>query len=195
MSEIRDIKLAPKGEMKIEWVESHMPVLAALRKQFEADKPFAGLKVTLSIHLEAKTAYLCRVLEAGGAIMSVTGSNPLSTQDDVVAALAAGGMDVYAWYGATDDEYERHIAKALENSPDVVMDDGADLSDADLQRSGFVVRGLKAQPHRLALEHRQEDAALSAPVFGDPVGDRCKIRASPNQKDGGEEPGQPGEGN
>ena len=65
MSEIRDIKLAPQGEMKIEWVESHMPVLAELKKQFEADKPFAGLKVTLSIHLEAKTAYLCRVLEAG----------------------------------------------------------------------------------------------------------------------------------
>ncbi|MBT3318675.1 MAG: adenosylhomocysteinase [Clostridia bacterium] len=130
MSEIRDIKLAPQGEMKIKWVQSHMPVLAAIKKQFEADKPFTGLKVTLSIHLEAKTAYLCRVLEAGGAVMSVTGSNPLSTQDDVVAALAAGGMDVYAWYGATDEEYERHIAKALDNGPDVVMDDGADLSEA-----------------------------------------------------------------
>lgn len=130
MCEIRDIKLAPAGEMKIKWVEAHMPVLSAIKKQFEADKPFEGLKVTLSIHLEAKTAYLCRVLEAGGAIMSVTGSNPLSTQDDVVAALAAGGMDVYAWYGATDEEYERHISKALDNCPNVVMDDGADLSEA-----------------------------------------------------------------
>ena len=92
MSMIRDIALAPSGEMKIKWVERNMPVLRGIGKDFAAEKPFAGLKIALSVHLEAKTAYLCRVLEMGGAEMYVTGSNPLSTQDDVAAALARGGM-------------------------------------------------------------------------------------------------------
>ena len=130
MSEVRDIKLAPSGEVKIKWVEEHMPVLRAVKEQFEKQKPFKGIKVTLSIHLEAKTAYLCRVLAAGGAKMSVTGSNPLSTQDDVAAALATGGMDVYAWHGASAEEYEHHITMALDNRPDVILDDGADLCEA-----------------------------------------------------------------
>lgn len=130
MSEIRDIKLAPEGEMKINWVSAHMPVLRMLKSVFEEQKPFAGIKVSLSIHLEAKTAYLCRVLEAGGAKMAVTGSNPLSTQDDIAAALVAGGIDVYAWHAATDEEYDRHISMTLEQRPNVVLDDGADLSEA-----------------------------------------------------------------
>ena len=130
MSEVRDVSFAPQGETKIKWVADHMPVLSSIKQQFEKEQPFKGLKVSLSIHLEAKTAYLCRVLAAGGAQMSVTGSNPLSTQDSVAAALAAGGMDVYAWYGATPKEYEHHISMALDNSPDVILDDGADLSEA-----------------------------------------------------------------
>lgn len=130
MSEVRDVKLAPSGEMKISWVEKNMPVLSSIKVSFEKEKPFAGLNISLSVHLEAKTAYLCRVLEAGGAKMSVTGSNPLSTQDDVAAALAAGGMDVFAWHAATPEEYERHISMALACCPDVVLDDGADLCEA-----------------------------------------------------------------
>ena len=178
MCEVRDIKLAPQGEMKIKWVEDHMPVLSAIKKQFEADKPFKGLKVTLSIHLEAKTAYLCRVLEAGGAIMSVTGSNPLSTQDDVVAALAAGGMNVYAWYGATDEEYERHISKALANSPNVVMDDGADLSEAlhtFLRDKSAEVIGACEETTTGVLRYqiRDRDGSLKFPVVAVNDGD-CK---------------------
>lgn len=130
MSEIRDIKLAPSGEMKISWVEKNMPVLHGIKSDFEKEKPFAGLNISLSVHLEAKTAYLSRVLEAGGAKMSVTGSNPLSTQDDVAAALAAGGMDVFAWHASTPEEYDRHISMALACSPDLMLDDGADLSEA-----------------------------------------------------------------
>ena len=129
MSEIKNSTMAPQGEIKIAWVEKNMPVLSALKTVFEDEKPFAGYKVALSIHLEAKTAFLCRTLQAGGAIMSVTGSNPLSTQDDVAAALA-GGMDVYAWHGATPEEYNRHISMALAIGPDLVLDDGADLSEA-----------------------------------------------------------------
>ena len=101
MSNIRDISLAPSGEKKIRWVAAHMPVLGAIAEDLKRDRPFAGLKVALSVHLEVKTAWLCRELEMGGAEMYVTGSNPLSTQDDVAAALAAGGMEVFALHCAT----------------------------------------------------------------------------------------------
>ena len=127
MSRIADIALAPSGEIKINWVERNMPVLRALGEDFKKTKPFAGLRVALSVHLEAKTAYLCRVLEMGGAEMYVTGSNPLSTQDDVAAALAAGGMNVYARYGCTMEEYEACLCSVLEAAPQIIIDDGGDL--------------------------------------------------------------------
>ena len=127
MSMIRDIALAPSGEMKIKWVERNMPVLRGIGKDFAVEKPFAGLKIALSVHLEAKTAYLCRVLEMGGAEMYVTGSNPLSTQDDVAAALAQGGMQVFARYGCTMEEYESCLCSVLEAGPNIIIDDGGDL--------------------------------------------------------------------
>lgn len=127
MSCIADIRLAPLGERKICWAAGNMPLLNAIKADFEKTKPFAGLKITLSVHLEAKTAYLCRVLAAGGAEMHVTGSNPLSTQDDVAAALAAGGLEVYAHHGATDDQYMEDLCAALACSPDIIIDDGGDL--------------------------------------------------------------------
>ena len=127
MSMIRDIALAPSGEMKIKWVERNMPVLRGIGKDFAAEKPFAGLKIALSVHLEAKTAYLCRVLEMGGAEMYVTGSNPLSTQDDVAAALARGGMQVFARYGCDMEEYEECLCRVLEAGPHIIIDDGGDL--------------------------------------------------------------------
>ncbi len=103
-SEIRDPELWQDGEIKIDWVKANMPLLRSIEKEFSETKPFAGVKVALSVHLEAKTAYLCKVLAAGGAEMYVTGSNPLSTQDDVAAALVHDGLNVFAWYGATDEE-------------------------------------------------------------------------------------------
>mgnify|MGYP002570360656 FL=1 len=127
MSYIRDLNLAPSGEMKIKWVERNMPVLKGIGADFAREKPFQGLKIALSVHLEAKTAYLCRVLEMGGAKMFVTGSNPLSTQDDVAAALAAGGMEVFARYGCSMDEYEDCLCKVLEAGPNIIIDDGGDL--------------------------------------------------------------------
>ncbi|MDF2656551.1 MAG: adenosylhomocysteinase [Bacillota bacterium] len=126
-SEIRDISLAPSGRQKIEWVRNNMPILNGLEKQFSEEKPFQGVKISLSVHLEAKTAYLCEVLAAGGADMSVTGSNVLSTQDDVAATLAATGMKVFAYHGATAEEYNRHIEMALTNKPNIIIDDGGDL--------------------------------------------------------------------
>ena len=127
MSTIKDLNLAPSGERKIRWVEAHMPVLRDIGSDFAREKPFVGLKIALSVHLEAKTAYLCRVLEMGGAEMHVTGSNPLSTQDDVAAALAAKGMDVHAVYGCTDEEYQAHLRSVLSVGPNIIIDDGGDL--------------------------------------------------------------------
>ncbi len=126
-SEIRDIHLAESGERKIEWVKRNCDLLRTLEEEFAESRPFEGKKIALSVHLEAKTAYLCKVLKAGGAQMYVTGSNPLSTQDDVAAALAADGMEVHAWYGSTPEEYDAHIRHTLTAGPNLIIDDGGDL--------------------------------------------------------------------
>ncbi|MBQ1489690.1 MAG: adenosylhomocysteinase [Eubacterium sp.] len=125
--EIRDIALAPSGHTKIEWVQHNMPLLAGLEEEFRETQPFKGVRISLSVHLEAKTAYLCKVLAAGGAEMSVTGSNVLSTQDDVAAALVEDGLRVFAYHGATPEEYDRHIEMCLSNKPNIIIDDGGDL--------------------------------------------------------------------
>ena len=128
MNRIKDINLAPSGADKIEWVKSYMPILNAIREEFERTKPFAGKKISMSIHLEAKTAYLAKVLRAGGAEVYVTGCNPLSTQDDVAAALAAEGFTVNAIHGATEEEYKRDLIATLSCRPDLIIDDGGDFT-------------------------------------------------------------------
>ncbi|MCX7748399.1 MAG: adenosylhomocysteinase [Clostridia bacterium] len=124
---VRDLNLAADGRQKINWVKKNMPLLRALEEEFSQTKPFQGVRVSLSIHLEAKTAYLAKVIAAGGAEISVTGSNPLSTQDDVAAALAADGINVYAWYNATEEEYLEHLNITLGYKPNIIIDDGGDL--------------------------------------------------------------------
>lgn len=125
--DIRDIGLAPAGHTKIEWVRHNMPLLADLEEEFRRDRPFEGVKISLSVHLEAKTVRLCLALAAGGAQMFVTGSNVLSTQDDVAAALAEEGISVFAYHGATQEEYDRHIEMCLSCRPNIIIDDGGDL--------------------------------------------------------------------
>ena len=127
MSSILDINLAPSGRNKIDWVRSYMPVLGMINREFSASKPFSGVKVAMSIHLEAKTAYLAETLRDGGAEVHITGCNPLSTQDDVAAALAAEGLEVNARRGVSDEEYTRDLKETLSCSPDVIIDDGGDL--------------------------------------------------------------------
>lgn len=124
---IKDISLAPEGAKKIEWVKGNMPLLNEIEKDFKENQYFKGLKAVVCIHLEAKTAYLAKVLKSGGADVYVCGSNPLSTQDDVAAALAADGLYVYSWYNATEEEYFRHIDAAISCGPDIVIDDGGDI--------------------------------------------------------------------
>lgn len=127
MSIVKDKSLWDSGEKKIQWVKANMPLLYGLEKEFSSEKPFQGLRIALSVHLEAKTAYLCRVLAAGGAQMYVTGSNPLSTQDDVAAALERGGMNVFAIHGVDGEEYFSHLRKVIEAQPHIIIDDGGDL--------------------------------------------------------------------
>ena len=127
MSEIKEISLWESGERKIQWVKGNMPLLRGIEAEFAETKPFAGKRIALSIHLEAKTAYLCRVLAAGGAEMYITGSNPLSTQDDIAAALVHSGLNVYAWHGVTPEEYEAHTRRVIEAKPHFIIDDGGDL--------------------------------------------------------------------
>lgn len=119
--------LAPEGHLKIDWVDAHMPVLNRIKEQFLKEQPFKGLKVAISLHLEAKTAYLAKVVQAGGADVTITGSNPLSTQDDVCAALVEDGIRVYAKYNPSPEEYKALLIKTLEEKPDLIIDDGGDL--------------------------------------------------------------------
>src|SRR5665648_117412 len=126
-STIRDIGLASLGQRKIDWVAPRMQVLNKVLEEFEQQQPFAGKKVVICLHLEAKTAYLAQVIRAGGAEVTVVASNPLSTQDDVVAALVQQGIAAHAWYNATEEEFNHHLQLALDTEPDFIIDDGGDL--------------------------------------------------------------------
>lgn len=126
-SMIRDIKLAQKGQEKLSWVQNYMPILNKIKEEFIREQPFLGVKVLVCLHLEAKTGYLAMVLKSGGADVTVTASNPLSTQDDVVAALVQNGIRAFAWHKATDEEYHLHHNEALKLEPNLIIDDGGDL--------------------------------------------------------------------
>jgi adenosylhomocysteinase len=128
MSEIRDVSLAESGRQKIEWVEKNMPVVGRLEAEFRKTQPFAGAHFAVSVHMEAKTARLVKAIMAGGGTVSAAGCNPLSTQDDVAAALSLEGAEVHAWHDETPDEYKTHLLLALGSRPNVVIDDGGDLA-------------------------------------------------------------------
>lgn len=127
MSRIKDIALKEEGHQRIDWVAQHMPVLNAIGDRFEKEKPFAGLKIALSIHLEAKTAWLVKTLARGGAEMHVSGSNALSTQDCVCAALVDDGIEVNAIHGSDPELTVELWKETLSCHPDIVIDDGSDL--------------------------------------------------------------------
>ncbi|MCR5803563.1 MAG: adenosylhomocysteinase [Clostridia bacterium] len=126
--DVKDINLAPSGKKKIEWAYKNMPVLRAIEKELIDEQPFKGLKISVSVHVEAKTACLARALARGGADVALTGCNPLSTQDDVAAALAADGMHVYTIHGDDNENYIKHLEMALSFGPDIVIDDGGDFA-------------------------------------------------------------------
>ncbi len=126
-SVIKNINLYKSGEQKIEWVKRNMPVLRSIEERFIKEQPLKNKKIAIAIHLEAKTAYLAKVLKAGGAEVSISSSNPLSTQDDVAAALVKSGMSVYSIHGISEKEYFEHLNMVLDIKPDIIIDDGGDL--------------------------------------------------------------------
>ncbi len=128
MSLIKDPSLAPEGQRKIDWAGSHMPVLNALRQDFQTSKPLQGVRIGICLHLEAKTAYLAETLHLAGADVAIAGSNPLSTQDDVCAALVQRGVEVFAWHSVTPEEYTMLLRRVLDTRPQILIDDGADLT-------------------------------------------------------------------
>ncbi|MFR1232547.1 MAG: adenosylhomocysteinase [Evtepia gabavorous] len=129
MSIVKDPALAEAGRKKIQWVRDFMPALSQIEARFLREKPFQGLRVAVSVHLEAKTANLGYVLQQGGAEVYLTGSNPLSTQDDVAAGLASMGVETFGIHGASPEEYQRHLTETLKCHPHIVIDDGGDLID------------------------------------------------------------------
>ena len=166
---VRDFSLAPEGKLKIDWVQAHMPVLNRIREQFERDQPFKGLRVAISLHLEAKTAYLAKVVQAGGAEVVITGSNPLSTQDDVCAALVEDGITVFAKYNPDPVEYKDLMVKTLETKPDLIIDDGGDLvSILHAERQDLLanVRGGAEETTTgiLRLKAMEKDGSLKFPM-------------------------------
>jgi adenosylhomocysteinase len=127
LSIIKNIDLAPSGHKKLEWVKNHMPVLNRLKAEFQMSRPLAGKTIVCCLHLEAKTGYLLQTLQDAGAIVVACASNPLSTQDDVVAALVDSGITVFAIHGESSEDYHAFLEKALDCQPDAIIDDGADL--------------------------------------------------------------------
>ncbi len=127
-SDIKDIKLAPEGKLRIEWADQQMPVVALIRRNFEKAKPLKGKTVGGCLHVTSETANLARTLKAGGAKVALCASNPLSTQDDVAASLVKDyGIHVYAIKGEDNKIYYKHVHQVLDQKPDITLDDGGDL--------------------------------------------------------------------
>ncbi len=169
-SMIRDIKLAGSGQQKLSWVRNFMPVLNRIRDDYEREKPFAGYKVAICLHLEAKTGYLAMVLKAGGADVTVTASNPLSTQDDVVAALVENGIRAYARHGADEKEYRRHHHETLRHKPNLIIDDGGDLlsllhTDYAEDISGVIGGCEETTTGLIRLRAMEKENVLKVPVY------------------------------
>ena len=125
--EIKDISLAAEGRKRINWVSQHMPILNTIKNQFIQERPFRDKRIAISVHLEAKSAYLALVMKHGGAEVAIAGSNPYSTKDDVTAALAEEGVKVYAQYGVSEEIFRHYLNRVLDIKPHLIIDDGAEL--------------------------------------------------------------------
>ena len=140
---VKDIGLADQGELLIEWAQAHMPVLSLIKERFEKERPLDGVKLGACLHATKETAVLVKTLEAGGAEVLLCGSNPLSTTDEVAAALARAGTKIYAWRGQNMDEYYWCINQVLDHGPMMTMDDGADLVNTIHSSRTELIDGVK----------------------------------------------------
>src|SRR3990167_3997881 len=170
MSRVKDQKLAKQGKLKIEWARMQMPVLLQIEKQYLKEKPFKGLTFAVAIHVTKETAVLAQVFRTGGAKVFLSGCNPLSTQDDVAAALADEGMEVYAWKGQSTKDYYWCLNKVLDAKPNITLDDGADLLTlVHTQRKNLLKNIIGGQEETttgvIRLRAMAKDLALKYPVI------------------------------
>jgi adenosylhomocysteinase len=169
-SVIKDPALAPEGHRKIDWVAQHSPVLNTISEDQLADGALRGRRIAMTIHLEAKTAYLALLLAKAGADVTVAGSNPLSTQDDVCAALVERGVRVFATHDPADEEFESYLHRTLETGPDLVIDDGAELVGRLVEHHPELVGNVAGASEEtttgiLKLKAMEEEGALPFPVL------------------------------
>jgi adenosylhomocysteinase len=168
---VKDLALAAEGVRRIEWANRQMPVLAAIRERFESEQPLSGLRVSACLHVTTETANLARTLKAGGADVVLCASNPLSTQDDVAAALVEEyGIAVFAIKGEDNDTYYRHIEAAVDHRPHLTMDDGADvigvLHSARREQLGDVIAGTEETTTGvIRLKALEREGKLGFPVI------------------------------
>ncbi|NTV90578.1 MAG: adenosylhomocysteinase, partial [Clostridiales bacterium] len=169
--DVKDISLAPKGKLRIEWADNQMPVLKMIRERFAKEKPLAGKKLSCCLHVTTETANLMRTLKEGGADIVLCASNPLSTQDDVAASLVADyGISVYAHKGEDRDTYYRHLLAAIEHGPDMTQDDGCDLvgllhsNYADTHLKNVIGGTEETTTGVIRLKSMEKDGALQIPI-------------------------------
>jgi adenosylhomocysteinase len=167
---IKDEGLAEEGALLIEWAQAHMPVLALIKERFEEEKPLEGVRLGACLHATKETAVLVKVLEAGGAEIYLCGSNPLSTNDAVVAALVRDGTSVYAWRGQTTKEYYWCVDRVLDHQPNITTDDGADLVNTIHSSRPELIDGVKGGSEEtttgvIRLRAMEADGALMYPII------------------------------
>ncbi len=167
--QVKDKSIAPQGHLQIEWAAKHMPVLNIIKKRFESEKPLEGQTIAACLHVTKETAVLIKVLIAGGAKVALCGSNPLSTQDDVAAALADSGVHVYAWRGQNTEDYYKCIEKVLEFKPTITMDDGADVVGMIHSKRKDLIKNIKGGTEEtttgvVRLKAMEQDGSLKYPI-------------------------------
>jgi len=167
--QVKDKSLAAQGHLQIEWASRHMPVLNIIKNRFTKEKPLKGLTLAACLHVTKETAMLVQVLVAGGAKIALCGSNPLSTQDDVAAALAEDGVHVFAWRGQNTEEYYRCLDKVLDYKPSITLDDGADLVGTLHSKRQAQLKGVKGGTEEtttgvIRLRAMEKDGSLKYPI-------------------------------
>ena len=167
--QVKDKTLAPQGHLQIEWAAKHMPVLNIIKTRFEKEKPLKGQTLAACLHVTKETAVLIKALIAGGAEIALCGSNPLSTQDDVAAALADSGVHVFAWRGQNTEEYYKCIDNVLDYKPTITLDDGADLVGTLHSKRQNQIKDLKGGTEEtttgvIRLRAMEQDGSLKYPI-------------------------------
>jgi adenosylhomocysteinase len=167
--QVKDKNLSPQGHLQIEWAAKHMPVLNIIKTRFEKEKPLQGQTLVACLHVTKETAVLIKVLIAGGAKVALCGSNPLSTQDDVAAALADSGVHVYAWRGQNTEDYYKCIENVLEFKPTITMDDGADVVGMIHSKRQDLIKDIKGGTEEtttgvVRLKAMEQDGSLKYPI-------------------------------